>query len=207
MLRTASHPLVPLGPEEVYDLRSQFSNDADVKGLIEARQKENEGIREISQGQLKRVQGQGIQAHGRALKASGEAGLQRCSNEKKNLIVQLFCFTFGIKPETIIQMPVETIDILFSKYANPSISAEGDNFTLKSMKGVIDYIDEHKTEVRLLNFRKFDNVEDITSLAAYLSQSSCTIRGIAINPNISSEAKQSLAKAEEARKGFKVHLK
>ncbi len=190
MLLTASRPgLVPLGQEEVHGLREQFSNDADVKGFIAASKKIREGISEIAQGklmqaqgQMMQAQGQDMQAQGRTLKASAELGLQETLNDKKLRTVQAFCSIFGIKQAVVEKMQVEKINSLYSKYAEKSIIFEGDRFKLISMKEVVDYIDENKTQVSILDFRYFKaGIDGVPSLSSYLSGSSCAIKGIFID--------------------------
>jgi hypothetical protein len=195
----------------------QKINEADRK-INEADRKIDEADGEIAYGQALEAFGKMKIAEGQALQASGREALkqlavkeknidlklQQLAIEEKNFITRAFYTTFyGKKP-----VPTEQIDTIFSTYlADGAISIDKAKNSLKvnSMKPFIRYIDEHKENIKLLNFKPYKTeVYDAKTLADYVAQSSCSIRIIGFNHNIPNTTKEALEEAAKARPGLKI---
>ncbi len=133
-----------------------------------------------------------------------ESKLKELSIKEKYFLTKAFYATFyGKKP-----LPTELVDSIFSKYLADkvlSLSREENCPKINSMAPFVRYIEDHKGKFKVLNFKHYKSqINDIKTLADYLTQSSCTIKTIAFVRSVSDPVKLTLEEAIQAKPALEV---
>ncbi len=144
-----------------------------------------------------------------ALKAQTEASQiaheQAMNARKRALAAKVFHLIFHREPPSPQQ-----VDQIFSNYlSNESISVnfQGGYSHINSMAPFIKYLKDNPNITRC-NFLHFQNhINEIKSLADYLSEPSCKVTTIAFHASISATDQEILKSAEKTRAGLNIIIK